>query len=208
MTSSRVNHWIGMALLAALTGCGGSDLTDPVPGEQRPEAALTILRLAANAPPLFNAEISFWAKRGQNARGELYFKKADGSRGDRYIRLDLSDRTLLAYPDGRLFADGDSVLITIRVTDPQKILVEFQPSGLRFSPEDPAQLQMRYDHGNGDFNGDGHQDGTDQQIEQILSIWRQESPVEPFIRLATIRIRELKELDASLLGFSRLAIAY
>ncbi len=208
MTSSRANHWIGVALLAALAGCDGSGPTDPAPGEERPEAALTILRLATSAPPLFNAEVSFWAKRGQNARGELFFRNPDGSRGDRYIRLDLSDRSLLAFPDGRHFADGDSVQITIRVTDPQRILVEFVPSGLTFSPDDPAELQMRYDHVNGDFNNDGHQDGKDAQIEQILSIWRQETPAEPFIRLGTVRIQDLKELDARLLGFSRLAIAY
>lgn len=208
MRSSRANHWIAAALLAAVAACGESGPAEPTPGEQRPEAALTILRLAASAPPLFNTQISFWARRGQNARGELFFRNPDGSRGDRYIRFDLSDRSLLSYPDGRLFADGDSVLITMRVVDPRKILVEFLPSGLRFSPDDPAELEMRYDHVNGDFDDDGDHDHHDDDLEQLLSIWRQEAPADPFVRLGTIRIKELKELDARLLGFSRLAIAY
>ena len=209
MTLPRALRRTTAALLAAVVaGCKASGLTEPTPGEERPETALTILRLAANAPPLFNPVVSFWARRGQNSRGELFFRKADGSRGDRYVRFDLSDRTLLSYPDGRLFADGDSVLITMRVTDPQRILIEFEPSGLRFDPNDPAAVEIRYDHANGDFNEDGNEDGKDRQIEQILSIWRQESGAQPFVRLGTLRLDNLKELDARLFGFSRLAIAY
>lgn len=209
MNPFRSRAGIGVVLLTvALAACGSTGPTDPAPGDQRTEAELTILRLAANAPPLFASEVSFWAKRGQNARGELFFRNPDGSRGDRYIRLDLSDRSLLAFPDGRAFAQGDSVLITIRVTDPQRILVEFLPSGLTFSPSDPAQLEMRYDHVNGDFDDDGDEDGRDHELEQIVSIWRQEAPADPFIALGTSRIQNLKELDARLLGFSRLAIAY
>lgn len=191
-----------------LVGCADTGPSDPEPGETRPETSLNIVGLAANAPPLFNPVVSFWARRGQNARGEIFFRNPDGSRGERYVRFDLGDRALLAYPDGRPFADGDSVLITMRITDPQRILVEFLPSGLRFSPDDPAELEIRYAHANRDFNDDGHEDDEDDRIERVLSIWRQESASDPFIRLGTIRIEELKELDARLLGFSRLAIAY
>jgi hypothetical protein len=208
MTSSRSVRWIAAALLAVVAGCSDSGPTEPVTGETRPETALNIVQLAATAPPLFSSTVTFWAVRGQNARGELFFRNADGSRGERYVRLDLSDRSLLSYPDGHPFAEGDSVLITMRVTDPQRVLVEFLPSGLRFNPDDPAELEIRYAQANHDFNHDGHDDEEDHQIEQILSIWRQESAAEPFIRLGTIRIEELKELDARLLGFSRLAIAY
>ncbi len=207
MISTRPLRRITAVLLAVVAGCG-SGTTEPTPGEERPEATLKILRLAGNAPPIFNPVVSFWAKRGQNSEAELFFRKPDGSRGDKYVRLDLSGRSLLAYPDGRLFADGDSVLITMRVSDPQRILIEFEPSGLRFNPEQPAEVEIRYDHANGDFDGDGDQDGQDRQIEQMLSIWRQESAAAPFVRLGTVRIQDLKELDARLLGFSRLAIAY
>lgn len=207
MISTRPLRRITAVLLAVVAGCG-SGTTEPTPGEERPEAALKILRLAGNAPPIFNPVVSFWAKRGQNSEAELFFRKPDGSRGDKYVRLDLSDRSLLAYPDGRLFADGDSVLITMRVSDPQRILIELEPSGLRFNPKEPAELEIRYDHANGDFDEDGDQDGQDRQIEQMLSIWRQESAAALFVRLGTVRIQDLKELDARLLGFSRLAIAY
>ncbi len=194
-------------LLLALAGCSDG-LTAPAPGDQRSEASLNIIRLAANAPPLFSSTVSFWARRGQNAKGELFFRSPDGTRGEKFVTLDLSDRSLLTYPDGTPFATGDSVLITIRVTDPSKILIEFEPSGLRFDPQDPAELEIRYDHSDGDFNEDGHEDHDDAQIEQILGIWRQHLPADPFVRLATVRIEDLKELEARLTGFSRLAIAY
>ncbi len=208
MISPRPVRRLAAAMLAAVAGCSDSGLTAPTPGEERPETELTILRLAASAPPLFNPVVSFWAKRGQDAKGEIFFRKADGTRGEKYVRLDLSDRALLAYPDGRLFAEGDSVLITMRVTDAQRILIEFEPTGLRFNSEEPAELEIRYEHANGDFDEDGDEDGKDDQIEQILSIWRQASAATPFVRLGTFRIEDLKELEARLLGFSRLAIAY
>lgn len=208
MTSPRAHRRIAAALLAAVAGCSDSGPAEPTPGEERPESELIILRLAANAPPLFNPVLSFWAHRGKDSQGEIFFRNPDGSRGEKYVQLDLNDRTLLAYPDGRLFAEGDSVLITMRVTDPQRILIELEPTGLRFNPEEPAELEIRYDHANGDFDGDGDEDGKDRQIEQILSIWRQATSAAPFVRLGTFRIQDLKELEARLLGFSRLAIAY
>lgn len=208
MRSPLTRRRITAALLAALAGCIDSSPSEPTPGEERQEAALKIIRLAATAPPLFNPAISFWAYRGRNTQGELFFRKPDGSRGDKYLQLDLNDRSLLSYPDGRAFADGDSVLITIRVTDPRRILFEFEPTGLRFDPEEPAELEIRYAHADQDFDSDGDQDNDDKQIENVLGIWRQATLGAPFVRLGTIRIEGLKELEARLLGFSRLAIAY
>lgn len=208
MTPFPISSRSAALLLALLAACSDGGLTEPSPGEERPESVLMILRLAVNAPPLFNTVVSFWAHRGQDSRGEIFFRNPDGSRGDKYVQLDLSDRTLLAYPDGRLFADGDSVLITMRVTEPQRILIEFEPSGLRFDPEEPAELEIRYSHADDDFDDDGDEDEDDAEIERVLGIWRQASSGTPFVRLGTVRIEDLKELEARLLGFSRLAIAY
>ncbi|HLB54660.1 MAG TPA: hypothetical protein VJK71_06090 [Gemmatimonadales bacterium] len=195
-------------LVAVLAGCSGSGPSEPDPGEERPESGLFIIRLAANAPPLFNSVASFWAYRGRDAKGELFFQQPGGTRGEKFVELDLSDRSLLAYPDGTLFAEGDSVLITIRAVDPGRVLIEFEPSGLRFNPEEPAELEIRYSHADEDFDDDGDEDEDDAEIEQVLGIWRQALLGGPFVRLGTVRIEDLKELEARLLGFSRLAIAY
>jgi len=208
MTPFPISSRSAALLLALLAACSAGGLTEPSPGEERPESALSILRLALDAPPLLNPVVSSWAYRGRNTEAEIFFRKPDGSRGEKFVKLDLADRSLLAYPDGRLFADGDSVLITMRVTDPQRILIELEPSGLRFDPAEPAQLEIRYSHADEDFDNDGDEDEDDAEIERVLGIWRQASLGAPFVRLGTVRIEDLKELEARLLGFSRLAIAY
>ena len=208
MPSQLARRRLLVVLLVALAACTDSGPVGPQTGDEREEAALLILRLAADAPPLFNQVLSFWAHRGKDARGELFFRKPDGSRGDKFLELDLKDRSLLRYPDGRVFADGDSVLISIRVTDPGRILFEFEPSGLQFDPDEPAELEIRYQHANRDFDEDGDEDADDDQIEEVLGIWRQAVLGQPFVRLGTVRVEDLKELEAKLVGFSRLAIAY
>jgi hypothetical protein len=195
-------------LLLALAACGGDSPTGPTEGDERPEALLRILRLAESAPPLFNTEVSFWARRGEGAEVALYFQDPEGKRGDKFVELDLEGESLHSYPDGRPFAEGDSVLITMRALDPAKLMVELQPAGLTFNPLKPAELEFRYHFADDDFNEDGRTDDEDDQIETILGIWRQEVPGEPFVRLGTVRIEELEELDAKLFGFSRLIIAY
>lgn len=208
MTPFPISSRSAALLLALLAACSDGGLTKPSPGEERPESALIILRLALDAPPLLNPVVSFWAHRGRNTEAEIFFRKPDGSRGEKFVKLALADRSLQAYPDGRPFADGDSVLITIRVTDPGRILLEFEPTGLRFDPDEPAELEIRYAHADRDYNDDGDVDDDDAKIEQVIGIWRQAFVTAPFVRLGTVRIEELKELEARLLGFSRFAIAY
>jgi len=196
------------ALLLTLAACGGDSPTGPAVGDERPEALLRILELAESAPPLFNPEVSFWARRGQGTEIGIYFQDPEGKRGEKFAELDLDGESLQSYPDGRPFANGDSVLITMRVVDPAKLMVELSPAGLTFNPAKPAELEFRYQFADDDFNQDGRTDDEDAKIEAILGIWRQATPGAPFVRLGTVSIEELEELDAALLGFSRLIIAY
>jgi len=176
--------------------------------ESRDPGALTILSLAQSSPPIFNPQISFYAVRGQNREASIYFQDAGGGQGEEYLRLKIEDRSLLRRPDGSTIAEGDSVLITIRVIDASQILFELEPSGLVFDPFRPAELTLEYDHADDDFNQDGTVDAEDAAIEQELAIWRQEVPNGPFVRLGSVRIEELREIEADLTGFSRYAIAY
>lgn len=195
-------------LAAGLLACSDDGPAGPSAGDQRDEALLKILRLAATSPPLWNPEVTFWAKQGQGAEIGIYFQDPQGQKGEKFVELDLDGESLLEYPDGTPFTPGDSVLITMRVVDATKLLVEFEPAGLRFNPVKPAQLEFRYRFADDDFNEDGTVNATDDQIELILGIWRQATPGAPFVRLGTLRIEQLEELDADLLGFSRFAIAY
>jgi hypothetical protein len=196
-------------VLGLIVGCGNSDGSGPnPPPEQRPPAALNILKLAQNSPPVFNPVESFWAKKGEDAEARIYFQDAVGGQGEEYLRLRIDDITLQALPDGTPIALGDSVLITIRSVDPTQILFELEPSGLTFNPQKPAELDIKYQQADDDFNEDGVVDQEDDDIEDILAIWRQENPGDDFVKIGSLIIESLEEVEAELLGFSRFAVAY
>jgi hypothetical protein len=115
---------------------------------------------------------------------------------------------LLSYPDGTDFVEGDSVLITVRVVDPTRLLFEFEPSGLTFSPDEPAELKIHYNHADDDLDEDGDVDLEDETLELDLAVWRQETDGDPFVRLGSLLSIDLEEIDAELSGFSRYALAY
>lgn len=195
------------ALAAAVLSC--SDSGEPSGNDQsKPPSELTILRLSEGSPLLFNPVVSFYAVRGQNREARVYFENGQGREGDEYLRLRLDAATLVAHPDGTKFADGDSVLITIRVVDPVQTLFELAPSGLQLNPQEPAELRIRYQRADGDLNDDGRVDVEDVALEGSLAIWRQEKLGDPFVRLGTILLDDLDEAQAALVGFSRYALAY
>lgn len=196
-------------LLGFAVGCGDSDGSGPnPPPEQRPPAALNILKLAANSPPVFNPIEAFWVTKGEGAEERIYFQDSLGGQGREYLRLRIEDISLQALPDGTPIAIGDSVFITIRSIDPTQILFELEPSGLTFNPQKPAELEIRYTDADDDFNEDGVIDQEDDDIESILAIWRQANPGDDFVKLGSFTIESLEEIEADLLGFSRYAIAY
>jgi hypothetical protein len=195
------------ALAASVLSC--SDSGEPNGHDpSKPPSELTILRLSEGSPPLFNPVVSFYAVRGQNREARIFFDDGQGREGDEYLRLRLDDASLLAYPDGTEFADGDSVLITIRVVNPARTLFELEPSGLQLNPQDPAALRIRYQRVDNDLNEDGKVDVEDVELEVTLAIWRQETPGDPFVRLGTTLRADLDEVEATLDGFSRYALAY
>ena len=187
----------------ALAGC--SDTTAP---QQRQSDNLVILRLDPTGPPLYNREVSFYAKVGEGTEGSLYFRGPQGQRTDEFARLRIGSGSLLARPDGTPFGANDSILITMRLADSSWILVELQPSGLTFRSDQPAELRLKYAHADRDFNRDGEVDDRDTEVEHRLSLWRQEKPGDPFIKVGSVRSESEKLIRANLMGFTRFAIAY
>jgi len=206
MHAMHTRYLLLVAPLAVLLAC--SDSSGPDDPGPRPPADLNIVELADDAPPLYNPDISFYAVKGENREGRIFFQDDQGGPGEEYLRLKVDAPTLQARPDGSLIADGDSVLITIRVVDPRQMLFEMEPSGLTFSAEEPAELRIRYGEVHGDFNDDGSVDTEDDDIENTMAIWRQETPADPFVRVGTAVVKDLEEAEAELTGFSRYALAY
>lgn len=206
--SSNVKEWILVSSAMVVLGCSDTLVSPDPPGTVKPPAELSILRLPADAPPLFNDSVAFYAKVGKDAEGIIYFQSPSGGRGQKFARLKIDDKSLLSRPNGTPFAPGDSILIVMKVTDRRQLLVDMAPAGLRFDPDEPAELQIEYEATGGDLDHDGDDDGDDDRIERQLAIWRQETPADPFVKLGTVKTDGLRELKAELNGFSRFAIAY
>jgi hypothetical protein len=205
MHAMRTLYLLLVAPLAALLACSDSSAPDDT---SRPPADLNIVGLSDQAPPLYNPEVSFYAVKGEGREARIFFQNDQGGPGDEYLRLRIDAPTLQDRPDGSPIAEGDSVLVTVRVVDPQQMLFEMEPSGLVFSANDPAELRIRYAEVRGDFNDDGSVDSADGEIENTMAIWRQETPSDPFVRVGTAVVKDLEEAEADLTGFSRYALAY
>lgn len=202
-------------LLAALTfiaaaiiaGCGAS--SDSTAPEQRPAADLRLLTVPSTAPALATTIASFWAVKGKNAGVDLYYRARPGRNDStKFLEFRLGGASLNRRPDGSAIADGDSVLITVTVVSPTNLIVEFQPSGLTFSAKDPARLKMFFGECGDDLDRDGVVTSADSSIEQQLSIWRQETPLAPWFKVSSAVVKENKEIDAELGGFTGYAVAY
>ena len=196
-----------LALTLACSDSGGpGDDDDSV----KPPSELTVLRLSEESPPLFDPVVSFWAVRGEDREVEISFVDDEDPNqpGEEYLELEVDADALQALPDGTPIAEGDSVLITVRVVDPTRLLFEFQPAGLTFNPTRPAELKIHYSHADDDLDEDGDVDLDDESLELTIAIWRQENTGDPFERLGSLLIDDLEEIDAELEGFSRYALAY
>jgi len=200
------------ALAAAAGGCSDSSAPDPSvpsqPGDTKLTADLGIVRRSTAISGFVDTVVTFYAVRGQDREGRIFFLAPDGSPGEEFVRLKIGSATLLARPDGSPVADGDSVLITMRVVDPALLLVEFQPSGLQFNPAEPAELEMQYGEGDDDLNHDVRQDSEDAALISSLGIWRQELPGLPFVRLSSSLFTSIAACDTKITGFTRYALAY
>jgi hypothetical protein len=100
------------------------------------------------------------------------------------------------------------VLISVRVIDPSRLIVEFQPSGLKFSAASPARLRFELGETDSDLNGDGLVDSGDDTLKTQLSFWRQEAPGQQWLKVASDVFTDLNEVEANVFGFTGYALAY
>ena len=205
---------VAVSLAVAATACSGDLVTSsPLGPTEIPAPALNILSLAPGTPPVAGT-VTFFATKGRRSVGRVYLENGQGgsehrredddgdTRGREYLRLTIDRNSLLARPDGTPIADGDSVLITIRVADPARILFELDPAGLMFHPDAPAELRIRYDVAGEDLDHDGRHTSRDDGLPDHLAIWRQADLNAAFVRLPSQVSRSERN------GFSRYEIAY
>ncbi|MCC6790811.1 MAG: hypothetical protein IT336_03950 [Thermomicrobiales bacterium] len=173
------------------------------------ENDLVFLRHAPGAPSFAAVTVSFWAHTKQDRQAELYYRPEPGAiDSTRFVRFRVPKGALKARPDGSAFAARDSILITLTIADTTRLMVDFQPSGLKFNEGKPARLWVSYLEVDPDRNGDGLVDATD-QIQTVLSqIWMREAPGAAWESVKTSVDESAHDYSAKILGFTRYAVAY
>jgi hypothetical protein len=188
-----------LVALAVVTACGGDSPTQI----QKTTSDLHFLKLSAAAPALQSTTVSFYAIKGVDSEIRVRFQN-----GEDYLRFRVFANSLALRPNGTPIATGDSVLITITITDPTKLAADFQPAGLKFSPSAPARLQFEFGEADKDLNDDGVVNGTDASLIPQISTWRQESAGAPWVKVNSVVEIELNEVQANISGFTGYALAY
>lgn len=192
--------------IALVLGCG--DSTSP-PDEVRQPGELNLLRVPPGAPALATSDTTFWAVRGENRELRLFYEPEEGEdSGREFLRFRVDARSLVTRPDGTVIPEGDSLEIHVRVVDPATLEVEFEPSGLRFDPAEPAELRIRYAEADDDYNEDGAVDDDDARIEQTFSLWRQETAGDPWVKVGSVVLEDLEEVEGEISGFTHYIVAY
>jgi hypothetical protein len=200
-------------LLAALVAACHDDPTGPRPDGSVQSVTTTstphFLQAKAGAPKIANPVIKFYAKKGQRKTVFMLYHARPGRRDSSdLIRFRLRENSLLTRPNGSPIRAGDSVLITLKLVDPVKLIVDFQPAGLRFNSQDPADLRIRWAETNPDVNRDGAVNQQDATLKQRLKIWKRESSTSPWIRTPSLVNVPSQECELDVTGFTRYAVAY
>jgi len=199
---SRLVHTLPVGLVLAVASCADSTGPPQQPAEQDAlgsiagpgvaEVALQPIRYDARmvsreGEPLFHVmglsaggdlqldtyELSFWAVKGQEATVGVNYVSNEQANGS-FLSFTVPANGLYARADGALLSQGDSVEITVTI-DPDQLLVRFQPAGLVFNQDAPAQLELWYEVADGDLDGDGDVDEADSAIQQNqLGLWYQQ----------------------------------
>lgn len=207
--ATTIASTLATILALAAAGCGDDDVTGP-DASGVPEAQLTFVQPSDTAPPLLTTDTSVVATRGEELDVEIFYEDPDdpGQRGDRFLRFQLDEESLLRYPDdhpmaGANFGPGDTVTIRIRVST-DTLLADFGPDGLRFDRDEPAELRIRYAEGDRDTDDDGE---DEEDFEDEVDLWRQEAPGEEWFRVGRLKDFEADEIEADLDSFTRFAAA-
>lgn len=187
-------------------GCGDGTGTPPM----RTDEQLTFTRPAPGAPALATDSIGFWAFVGTRHEEHIYYLPRPGEmNGELCLRFRVRDNSLWRKPDGTPFNAVDSIFISIKVIDLSRQIFEMQPSGLRFNPNEPADLQVKYVERDHDFDDDGAVDADDLHIETTqLSMWRRELAGQPWVKQASGVSPDFDEIETDIFGFTHYVVAF
>lgn len=202
----RVRMGLAVVASATLAASCNDGPTQPGDGEVVPTESLTFVRFAPGIAPA--VDTSFWAVRGETRELRLTLPpEVPGEDGEEFLRFKVDAESLLSDPDGVEYQPGDSVLIRVTLPEDSLFVFHFEPSGLSFSPAHPAELRVDYERANPDYNDDGAENEEDDEFEGDLYLWKQEVPGAPWVRLSTVKVEGLREMEADITSFTGFALA-
>ncbi|HVG43733.1 MAG TPA: hypothetical protein VM890_03355 [Longimicrobium sp.] len=190
---------------AALCAWAAASCDNPAGSKEVPGSELVFIRAAEDAPPLDSMVVHVWAKAGENRQAVIRYEKVGSYGGDICLEFKIPGNGLWKRPDGSVVAKGDSVLITITVVDPKQFNFRFEPSGVQFQPDHPAELRVSYKWADPDRNGDGVVDSRDERFD--FGFWKQETDASNWIKTGTVKDADLEELRADIRSFTKYALA-
>ena len=202
MQPFNVRTLTALAALALLGGC--QELSSPE-DDGVDESDLTFIEVRAGAPPLEGDSIVFWAVRGEARVGEMRYVTAQYN--GKCLLFRVPAQSLLRRPNGEPIMQGDSVRIVIRLVEETRFQFSFEPQGLVFDPDHPAELEVRYLFADLDYNGDGRVDDRDERDRERISFWHQAFPGAKWKKVPTSHLFDAVEARAEVVGFSQYALA-
>lgn len=198
----RIRSTLPTLLFATMLFAACRDLTAPVERQTVDESELTFVRVDPEAPPLISQEVSMWAVQGEEREIQIAYESTEYGNGKCLLFRVPADAVMLGV------APGDSVLITIRIIDAGEFRFEFEPQGLEFDPQHPAELEIRYRWADPDYDRDGDVDPRDQLLAETFGLWKKIGPTSVWERVTTAeRQRDRFEIHAEIVGFTQYALA-
>ncbi|MDH3291114.1 MAG: hypothetical protein OEO20_04125 [Gemmatimonadota bacterium] len=224
---------LSVAGLAFVLACSETStvVMEPLPERFTPSAAMSggpivdqsvesrILVAASSAPPLETYQAQFWAIAGKDRKFEIrYATNGDGREHDEhdeedekrpvFWRLRLEEHSLVTRPDGTPLSRGDSLLISVTV-DSVRLLVDMEPSGLQFNPNELATLTLSYGWADPDLDRDGDVDWNDRTIEDnYLGIWFRADQQSAWEQVNAWHDRERQRFRMSIGHFSGYTVSW
>jgi len=175
--------------------------TDPATGDLVADSARPdVLQLVAGAPALETYDTTFWAIQGEPTNFTVHYLATDPETGEllKFLKLKVPNTSRLMDPDGNLLVDGDSLLISVKVSQAE-LAVQLGPHGTIFA-DDP--LEFIIDYAYADLSSDPAKTETD------LALWYQPVEGEPWSLLSSEVDTRGKWLVAYLGHFSNYAVAW
>jgi hypothetical protein len=201
---------LSAALIVVVCSCDGSGMPGPTPADSTAaQDSLHFLRPGPGSPPLDTRLVSFYAVRGSTREVRLMYGTYPGSPDStEFGRFQVDAKSLVARPDGSTIPQGDSLLITLQITDTLRYITDFQPAGLKFAAGRPARLWLKFNEADPDLNEDGVVDSVDTMLLLQLNIWKQEQAGQPWSLLPSTVDTTEQEVEADIAGFTRYALSY